>query len=131
MSEGRSEGQAESRSVGSSQDSTWLERRQKRREDRERGRGEEESGLGEGSDLSHQTISGAAGHRQRDGRDQELEWLRRLLRDLELEVKGWCHRRDRDNRKKRDDSVGNRGEESSSQFGPRRFQERSLSRESH
>ena len=50
MSEGRSGGQVESGLVGSSWDSTLQERRHKRREDRERGRGEEESGLGEGSD---------------------------------------------------------------------------------
>ena len=73
MSEGRSGGQAESGSVGSSWDSTWWERRQKRREDRERGRGKEESGLGEGSDQTHRTMSSDSGHGQRDGRDQELE----------------------------------------------------------
>ena len=50
MSEGRSGGRAQSGSVGSSRGSTWRERRQKRRKDRERLQGEEESGLGEGSD---------------------------------------------------------------------------------
>ena len=60
MSEGRSGGQAESGSMGSFQDSTWRERRQKRREDRERER-----------------------------REEELEQLRRLVRDLELEARGW------------------------------------------
>ena len=94
MSEGRSGGQAESGSVGSSRDSTWRERRQKMHEDRERGRGEEESGLGEGSDQTHRTMSGASGHGQRDGRDQELERLRRLVRDLEFEARDWRQRRD-------------------------------------
>ena len=53
MSKGRSGGHAESESVGSSRDSTWWERRQKRREDKELERREEESGLGEGSDQTH------------------------------------------------------------------------------
>ena len=75
--------------MGSSQDSTWRERRQKRREDRERERREEESGLGEGSDQTHRTMSGASGHGQFDERDQELERLRRLVRDLELEARSW------------------------------------------
>ena len=53
MSEGHPGDRAKSGSVGSSLDSTWRERRQKRREDRERGCGEEESGLREGSDQTH------------------------------------------------------------------------------
>ena len=88
MSEGHSGGQAESGSIGSSRGPTWQERRQKRCEDRECVRGEEESGLGEGSDQTHRTMSSALGHGQRDGRDRELEWLRRLVRDLELEARG-------------------------------------------
>ena len=80
--EGHSGGQAESRSIGSSQGSTWQEKRQKRREDRERVQREEESGLGEGSNQTHQTMSDASEHEQRDGRDLELEWLRRLAMDL-------------------------------------------------
>ena len=60
MFEGCLGGQAKSGSVGSSRDSTWQERRQKRREDRERGQGEEESGLGEGTDQTHRTMSGAS-----------------------------------------------------------------------
>ena len=69
MSEGSSGGHAESGSIGSSRGSTWRERRQKRHEDRERLRGEEETGLREGSDQTHQTMSGASGHGQRDDRD--------------------------------------------------------------
>ena len=49
MSERHSGGHAESGSVGSSRGSTWQERRQKRREDRERELAEEQFGLGEGS----------------------------------------------------------------------------------
>ena len=46
------------------------------------------SGLGKGSYQTHRTMSGASGHGQFDERDKELERLRRLMRDLELEVKG-------------------------------------------
>ena len=119
MSEGHSGGQAESGSIGSSRGSTWRERRQKKCEDRERVRGEEESSLGEGSDQTHRTMLRASGHGQRDGRDRELEWLRRLVMDLELEARGRCQGRNRSNRERRDDSMGNRGEEGSSQSGPR------------
>ena len=97
MYEGHSGGHTESGSVGSSRESTWWERRQKRREDREREQEEEESSLGEGSDQTHRTMLGASGHGQFDERNQELERLRKLVRDLELEAKGKCQRRDRDN----------------------------------
>ena len=52
-------------------------------------------------------MSGASRRGQLDERDQELEWLRRLVRDLKLEARGWYQRRDRDNRERRDGSVGN------------------------
>ena len=95
MSEEHSGGRAPSSSIGSSRGSTWRERRQKRREDREHPRGEERSGLGEGSNQTHRTISGVSAHRQYDDRDRELEWLRRLVMDLELEVRGQRQERDR------------------------------------
>ena len=79
---------AESGSVGSSQGSTWREQRHKRREDRNRGQEEERSGLGEGSYQTYRTMSGASGHRQYDERDEELKWLRKLVRDLKLEARG-------------------------------------------
>ena len=97
MFKGRSGGQVESESIGSSWGSTWWERRQKRHKDRERVRGEEESGLGEGSDQTHRTISGVLGHEQRNGRDQELERLHRLVMDLELEARGRRQGRNRNN----------------------------------
>ena len=130
MSEGRLGGRAQSGLIGSSRGSTWWERRQKGREDRERLRGEEESGLGKGSDQIHRMMSGISRHGQRDDRDRELERLRRLVMDLELEARGRHQERDRNHRQRRDDSMGNRGEESSSQSSPQRFQDRSLSRES-
>ena len=48
MFEGRSGGQAESGFVRSSRDSTWLERRQKKRKDREHERRGDKFGLGRG-----------------------------------------------------------------------------------
>ena len=87
MSEGHLGGHAESESVGSSRGSTWQERRHKRREDREHEQEEEEFGLGEGSYQVHRTISGASGHWQFKERDEEVEQLRRLVRDLELKAK--------------------------------------------
>ena len=89
MSERRSGDQAENGSIGSSRGSTWRERRQKRHEDREHVRGEEEFGLGKGSDQTHRTMSSTSRHGQRDGKDRELERLCRLVMDLKLEARGW------------------------------------------
>ena len=88
MSEGHSGDQAENGSIGSSRGSTWRERRQKRHEDKERVQGEEEFGPGKGSDQTHRMMSGTSRHGQRDGRNRELELLRRLVMDLELEARG-------------------------------------------
>ena len=74
--------------MGSSRGSTWREQRHKRCEDRDRKQEEERSGLREGSYQTHRTISGALGHGQFDERDKELERLRKLVRDLELEARG-------------------------------------------
>ena len=43
-----------------------------------------------GLDQTYRTMLGASEHGQCDGRDQELEQLRRLVRDLELEARGRC-----------------------------------------
>ena len=43
-----------------------------------------------GLDQTYRTMLGASKHGQCDGRDQELERLRRLVRDLELEARGRC-----------------------------------------
>ena len=85
---------AKSGSMGSSRGSTWREQRHKRREDRDREQEEEWSGLGEGSYQTHQIVSGASGLRQFDERDEELKRLRRLVRDLELEARGRCQKKD-------------------------------------
>ena len=117
MSEERSRGRASSNSIGSSRGSTLRERRQKRWEDREHPRGEERSGLGEGSDQTHRTVLGVSAHRQYDDRDRELERLRRLVMDLELEARGRRQERNRNFRQRR-----NWGEEGSSRSGTQRFQ---------
>ena len=85
MSGRHSGSEAESGSVGSSRGSSWQERRQKRREDRDHKR-EDQSGLGERSYQTQRTISSASGHRQFDERDEKIERLRQLVRDLELEA---------------------------------------------
>ena len=98
MSERCSGSYAKSGSVGSSRRSTWREQRHKRREDKDRGQEEERSGLGEGSYQTHQTMSSASGHKQFNERDEELEQLHRLVRDLKVEAKGRNQRGDRGNR---------------------------------
>ena len=115
MFESRLGSYAESGSRRSSRASTWQERRKKRREDIEHKQEEEQSGLGEGSYQTHQTISSASGHERFDGRDEELECLHRLVRDLELEAKGKRRRRDREERAEGSASVGERYGERSHQ----------------
>ena len=88
MFEERSGGRVPSSSIGSSRGSTWREKRQKWREDREHPRGEERPRLGEGSAQTYRTVSGISAHKQYDDRDRELERLRRLVMDLELEARG-------------------------------------------
>lgn len=126
MSEERSGGHVPSNSAGSSRGSTWRERRQKRLEDREHPRGEERSGLGEGSAQTHRTISSVSAHRQYDDRDRELERLRRLVMDLELEARGRRHERNHNPQPRR-----NRGEEGSSRSVTQQYRDRSRSQESH
>ena len=87
MSKGRSGDHTESRSIGSSWGSTWREQRQKRREDRERERQEEQSGLKDGSYQTLRMVLGDTGHGQFEERDREVERLRRLVKDLELEAR--------------------------------------------
>ena len=44
--------------------------------------------MGEGSYQTQRTISGVTGRRQREERDEEFEQLLRLVRGLDLEVRG-------------------------------------------
>ena len=127
MSDRRLRSHAENDSMGSSQGSTWRERRHKRCEDREREREEEQSGLGEGSYQTHRTISSASRHKKFDERDEELERLRRLVRDLELKVRGRHQRRDQDDRERRVDNGGNQYRVESNQSSSCRRWDRSQS----
>ena len=52
-------------------------------------------------------MSSAAGHKQFDERDEELELLRRLVRDWEVEARDRSQRADRSNRERRSNSGGN------------------------
>jgi len=130
MSGRRSEGSAESGSVGSSRGSTWQERRQKKREDRERQHKEEQSSLREGSYQMNRAVSDASGHRQLDERDEELERLRKLVRDLELEARGRHQKRDRDNQADRSMTRGDRYSTKSNRSSSHRYRDCSHSRES-
>ena len=108
MSEGQSGSYAESGFGRSSRESTWRERRQKRHEDREHKREEEQSGLVKGLYQTHWTISGASERRRFDEKYEELERLHRLVRDLELEARGRCRRRNLEEREEGFVSVGGR-----------------------
>nr|XP_023886036.1 uncharacterized protein LOC111998166 [Quercus suber] len=121
---------AESGLAGSSRGFTWREQRQKRREDPVYEQLEERSGLGEGSYQTGRTASHASWHRQPDARDEELERLRRLVRDLELEARNERRRAGQDDRGKRPDAEEERRGMGSNQSGSRLHRERSHSRES-
>ena len=62
-------------------------------------------------------MSGASGLERFDRRNEELECLRRLVRDLELEAKGGNRRRDREERVEGSTSVRDIYGETSHQFG--------------
>ena len=116
---------AESGFRRSSRRSSWRERRQKRREDREYEQGEKQSSLGERSFQTHRTLSGASGHERFDRKDEKLECLHRLVRDLELEAKGKRRRRDREELAKGSANVRGGYGETSHQSSSHRHQDRS------
>ena len=66
----------------------------------------------------NRVVSNASGHRQMDERDKELERLRRLVRDLELEARGRHRRRGQDNQARGSisgvDCYGTKSDQSSS-----------------
>ena len=86
MSERHSASYIASGSEQFSRGSSWGERRHKRDEDQRHEREGEHSGLGEGLSQTYRSMSGASELERRDRRDQELEHLRRMVRDLELEL---------------------------------------------
>ena len=62
-----------------------------------------------------------------DERDEELEWLHRLVRDLELKARGRHQRRDRDDQERGVGSEGNRCGVGSNHSGSRPRRDRSHS----
>ena len=78
----------DSRSKGSSRGSSWQERRQKRDQDRWYEEHWEQPNSGEGFSQLYQSTSYIPKQEHYDRRDQELERLRKQVRDLELEVRG-------------------------------------------
>ena len=130
MSGGQSGSYAESGSGRSSWGSTQRERRQKRREDREYEEGQ--FGLGEWSFQTYRTMFDASGRNlfnkrdeELEQRDKELERLRRLVRDLELQVKDRYQRRDHEDRRERSASVEDHHGAGSYQFGSHRHRDHS------
>ena len=117
MSESQSGSYVESGSGRSSWGSTWQKRRQKRHEGREHEQEEEQSGLGERSFQTHWTPSGISRSEHFDRRDEELECLRRFVRDLELEARGRRWRKDREEREEGSANVGGCYGAGSHQFG--------------
>ena len=116
---------AESDSGRSSQGSTWREKWQKRRKDREYEEGQ--SGLGEGSFQTYRMVFDASEcnrsdkrNEEHERRDEEHECLHRLVRDLELEGRGRRRRRDHEEREKGSTSVGGRYGARSHQSGSHR-----------
>lgn len=125
MSDHRLMRYAESGSEGSSRGSSWRERQYKRNEDQRHEWYEERSSSGEGSSQTYQLSFEVPTQEQHDRRDQELEHLHRMVRDLELEVWGRCQSRDRDEFPERSKSVKGSHGEASHQFGSRRSRDRS------
>ena len=72
-------------------------------------------------------MSGASGHRQFDKRNEELEHLHRLVRDLELEERGRRRRRDHDNHEEGSINVGGHYGARSYQFDSHQHRDRSHS----
>ena len=88
-------------------------------------RGEKQSGFGERSFQTHQTLSGASGHERFDKKDEKLECLHRLVRDLELKARGKRRRRDRKELAKGSANVKGGYGEMSHQSSSHRHQDRS------
>ena len=78
----------------------------------------------------YRTMSRASGHNcfdkkdeEHDQRDEELERLRRLVRDLEFQARGWHQRRDHGERRERLASVGDHQGARSHQSGSYRHRD--------
>ena len=74
-------------------------------------------------------MSGASGHGRFDKRNEELEHLRRLVKDLELEARGRRRRKDLDDREEGSVNVGGHYGARSYQFSSHQHRDRSRSHE--
>lgn len=68
---------------------------------------------------------GASRHERPDSRDEEFESLQRLVKELELEARGRCRRKDQGKHVERLVSVGSGHGEASHQSGSHRHWEQS------
>ena len=125
MSNHHSEIYASSGFGGLSRGLSWRERRHKRNKDRRYEWGEEHSGSRKGSSQTYQLASKVFKQRHLDRLGQDLECLRRLFRNLELEVRGRHQRRIRGEFLEGFVSVGGSCGEASHQSGSCRSRERS------
>ena len=71
-------------------------------------------------------MSGASKHKRRDRRDQELKFLCRMVRDLELEERGRRRQRNREKHAEGSTSVRGSHGEASHQSGSHQSRDRSL-----
>ena len=117
MSKWHSTSYAANGSRGSYWGFSWREKRYKRNEDWSCERGREHCGSKEGSSQTYRSMSDIPEHEHHDRRDQELERLCRMVRDLELEVRGRRRWRNRDEHAKGSVSVKGSHREASHQSG--------------
>ena len=90
MSEGCSGGHAKSGSVGSSRGSTWGNKDIKDAKTRSVNERRNSLALERGHIKHTEQYQAPQGHGQFEKRDEEVERLHRLVRDLELEARGRC-----------------------------------------
>ena len=126
MSRRHLESYAESGSRGSLRGSSWRERRPKRDEDHRYEQEKDHSSLGEESFRTYRLMSGTSGYEHFEKRDEELERLHKLVRDLELEARCRRQKRDREERVERSASLGGSHGQVPYQSCSHRHQDRSL-----
>ena len=97
--------------------------RHKRDEDQRYKKEEEHSSPGEGLFQAYQSMLDASGHERFDRKDEELERLHRLVKDLKLEARGRCQRRNREEHTEGLASVGSSHIEAPHQSGSHRHQD--------
>ena len=97
--------------------------RHKRDEDRRYKQAKEHSGPEEGLFQTYWSMSRASRHKRFDKRDKELECLHRLVRDLKLEARGRCRRRNRKKHAEGSASIGSSHGEASYQSDSHRHRD--------